>query len=104
MMDAVIKLINITTTQDENGVLRNIETSRSVFCQWQSVTRAEFFEGGRTGLNPELVFTIFHADYDEETILEYNGKRYAIYRVYNGGDDYIELYAQREGGTNRGAE
>lgn len=97
----VIKLIPVTYTKDSKGVMRSSEgTPREVLAQVNSVTRSEFFEGGRNGLNPEYVFSIFFADYNEERLLEYNGKRYGIYRTYLGRTDYVELYAERKGGTN----
>lgn len=98
----VIKLIKVTTSQNAYGVHEKTETSREVFCHVGSVTRSEFFEGGRNGLNPEYVFTVFFDDYDDETIVEYYGKRYAIYRTYMSLNDELELYAQREGGVNGG--
>ena len=51
-------------------------------------------------MNPELVFTVFMDDYEDETVLEYDNKRYAIYRTYRAKTDVLELYAERKGGTN----
>lgn len=99
-MDTVIKLLKQTKERDSRGVWRKDRTPHEVFAQVKSVTRNEFFEGGRNGLNPEFQFTVFKGDYDEETVLEYEGKRYAIYRTYITSGDYIELYAERQGGTN----
>ena len=65
-----------------------------------SVSRREFYEAGRNGLNPEYMFTVFAGDYNGERVVEYNGARYAVYRTYRTRTDYIEIYAQREGGTN----
>jgi hypothetical protein len=69
-------------------------------CQVDSITRAEFFEGGRNGLNPEFKFTMFFGDYSGESIVEYQGKTYAVYRTYLRRTDIIELYVERKGGTN----
>ena len=96
----VLTLISVTKTQDANGVWQKTETRRDVYCQANSVTRSEFFEGGRNGLNPELQFTMFAYDYDGEETVEYEGKAYGIYRTYLGKGDTIELYAERKGGTN----
>lgn len=100
----VISLIGTARTQDENGVLRTTETSREVFCQVNSVTRAEFFDGGRNGLNPEFEFTMFFGDYMGEPIVEYNGNRYSVYRTFQGRNDVIELYVERKGGSNAASE
>lgn len=95
-----IKLISTVKTQDNRGVWQVTEQAREVFCNVQSVTASEFFEGGRNGLNPEYRFTLFYGDYEGETVLEYNAKRYGVYRVYKARTDVIELYAERKGGTN----
>lgn len=96
----VIKLISVTRTQDKYGQFVETETSRQVYCQVGSITQSEFYEGGRNGLNPEYRFTVFFADYEDETIIEYKGKRYAVYRTYLARNDRLELYVERKGGTN----
>ena len=96
----VITLIAETRTQDNNGVWRAAETRTDGFCQVNSVTRAEFFDAGRAGLNPEYQFTVFYADCNGEKTVEYKGQRYGIYRTYHARTDVLELYAERKGGTN----
>lgn len=100
MNDCTIKLIGATYQNDAYGVPRATPSSREVFAQVRSVTRAEFFDGGRSGLNPELQFTMFAGDYNGELIVEYNGNRYSVYRTYIADGDYLELYVERKGGTN----
>lgn len=119
-MDDVLTLITTAKEQDANGVWREIEQEpRQVFCHVRSVSRSEFFQAGRNGLNPAFVFVVFAGDYSGETLLEYRGQRYGIYRTYHvpeggGGStqksgvrerydfgaDYLELYAERKGGVN----
>lgn len=96
----VITLVAEHKAQDANGVWQSTTTQRDVFCQVNSVTRQEFFEGGRNGLNPEYEFTLFFGDYEDERTLIYKGRAYGIYRVYHGRTDVVELYAERKGGTN----
>ncbi len=98
----VINLIAEEKTKNEYGVWATTRTSRPVYCQVLSVTRAEFFEAGRNGFNPEFEFTMFFGDYNGEKVVEYNGETFAIYRVYHGRNDTIELYVERKGGTNGG--
>lgn len=93
-------LITTTHQQDATGVWRETEQTRDIFCDVMSVSRDEFFEGGRNGLNPEYRFDVFGPDYEGETVCEYAGQRYAIYRTYQTRTDTLELYAQREGGVN----
>lgn len=96
----VITLLSTTKEQNDYGVWVETPSSRDVFCQVDSVTRAEFFDGGRNGLNPEFRMTMFFGDYDGEQMLIYNGKSYSVYRTYQGRNDTIELYVERKGGTN----
>ena len=95
-----IMLLSTTKAQDAYGVWVESPTSRMVFCQVDSVTRAEFFDGGRNGLNPEYRMTMFFGDYNGEKLMSYNGQTYSIYRTYQGKNDTIELYVERKGGTN----
>lgn len=96
----VIYLLKSVRAQNEYGVWVESQESREVFCQVGSVTRAEFFEGGRNGLNPEFRMTMFYADYEGERDVMYHGKAYSVYRTYHGRNDEIELYVQRKGGSN----
>ena len=98
---AVIKLISETRTQDEYGVWRPTQTSRDAYAQVDSVTRSEFFEGGRNGLNPELVFRMFQGAYKGEKILIYRGTAYSVYRTFLERTDTIELYCERKEGVNQ---
>lgn len=96
----ILVLVREEQEQDEYGVFRTTTKEREVFCQVNSVTRSEFFEAGRNGLNPEYEFEMFRYDYHGERICKYQGRTYSIYRTYLARNDTIELYAQREGGTN----
>lgn len=94
-----IKLVVDTWERDAYGVNQKTETLRQIYANVQSATRAEFFEGGRNGLNPEYVMTVFFADYQGEKVLEYNGARYTIYRTYQRRNDELELYVERREGN-----
>lgn len=96
----VLTLIGTTKEQDEFGIWRETPTARNVFCQVSSITRSEFFDAGRNGLNPEFMFSMFAGDYEGERTCEYRGQQYSIYRTYLGRNDTLELYAERKGGTN----
>lgn len=98
MQSDVIQLIKQTQQKDAYGRQVAVETKRQVFCQVDSVTRSEWFEGGRNGLNPEYRFTVFAPDYEKEDTAEYNGERYAIYRTHQEGD-YMELYVEHQEGA-----
>ena len=96
----VIELCRETKRQDNTGVWRETFTSKRVMCQVQSVSRSEFFEGGRNGLNPEYVFTVFFDDYNGEPLVMFKNKMYSVYRTYLRRTDKLELYCERKGGSN----
>lgn len=95
-----IELITVTRTKDQDGIDQKIEKSKTVYGYVDSVSAAEFFEGGRNGLNPEIRVTMTILDYSGQTILVRGGARFGIYRTYKSGNGTIELYAERKGGTN----
>lgn len=98
-MDNTIELLKSVRAQDENGIYQTSYISREIFCRVGSITRSEFFQAGRNGLNPQFVFTVFAGDYSGEEIVRYAGETYSIYRTYRTDSDYIELYAEKKGGT-----
>lgn len=100
-MDDVLTLLAVTSAQNEYGVMEETTTGRQIFCQVESVTRSEFFGGGRNGLNPQFKFLVFTGDYEGEPMCEFHGLTYTIYRTYHvPGTDQTELYVERRGGTN----
>lgn len=104
MADVMLTFKTPTRVQDENGVWKTAGvTEREVFAQKASVTRSEFFAGGQKGLDPELVFKVFHAEYQGEEECIYNGEAYVIYRTFHpDGSDYMEIYVERKVGVHGG--
>lgn len=98
----LITLYADVVTYDDYGVARTTRTGREVFCKVDSVTRSEFFEAGKSGLNPEYRITMFFGDYEGESLVGYNGRMYSVYRTYLAKTDIIELYVERKGGTSGG--
>lgn len=96
----IVNLYADRVTYDEYGIARKTRTAKQVYCNVESVTRAEFFEAGRSGLNPEYRITMFFGDYDGEVVVGYRGRLYSVYRTYHAKTDIIELYVERQGGTD----
>lgn len=100
-MDDELVLYTSEQYTDDYGVTRERIKPRTVFCRVGSITRQEFFDAGRNGLNPELQFIVFPLDYHGEETCRFHGKDYGIYRTYHvPGTDNLELYVERKGGTN----
>lgn len=99
-MDDTIKLLKTTYEPDKYGVPVPMDSAVEIFCSRKEITRNEFYNAGRNGFNPSFVFEIFKGDYQGESIIEYNGLTYSVYRTYEPEGDYMELYVERKGGTN----
>ncbi len=97
-MTDVITLISQTYTLDDYGNNVANETTFDVLCEVESITQSEFYAAANTELNPEYRFRVFFGDYDGQSVVEYDGKRYEIYRTFRSGD-YMELYAERKVGS-----
>lgn len=104
MVDTEITLIKpARREQDATGVWRSIgETQRpGILARWDSASRSEFSAAGQVGPRAELRFTINQVEYEGESVCEWNGTRYAVYRDYHvPGTDDLELYVQREVGVH----
>lgn len=97
-MTDVLKLISRSIDIDQYGREVYTETDKTVYCEVGSITQSEFFAAENTELNPEYKFTVFFRDYNGENVVEYNGKRYSVYRTYRASD-YMELYCERKIGV-----
>lgn len=103
-MDDVLVLIGADI--QTNDLLEQVEgdgTRSEVFGRVESVTRAEWFEGGREGMKPALVFITPSVNYSGEQEAELQGVRYRIYRTYRKRDtDEVELYLEEKAGAANG--
>lgn len=100
MQDTTIQLIKETVTPDSVGNQIVTKTEKTVYATVLPISQNEFFQARTLGINPRAKFEIVWAEYDEETLLRWNGQLYEIYRVYEREDEMIELYAQRKLGTS----
>lgn len=102
MIANTAKLIALTVTYDSIRQPIYTESATEVFVEERAITRQEWFEAGRNGLNPVVELVTPFMNYNNERIVEYNGQRYSIYRTYRHGDN-IELYLELKGGTYVGS-
>lgn len=100
MHDDVITLISMRRVKDGRGVPRaDEEVKRTVYCQVQDVKRSEYYSAQQAGFRPDYTVMIHPVEYQGESIAEYHGVRYAIYRTYRSAADVLEMQIQREGGV-----
>lgn len=95
---AKISLISVTQTQDSLKIWRDTPVEREVYCEVSSVSQSEWFEGGRSGLNPAYRFRMFAPDYKGEKTLKYKNVEYSIYRTYVDRNETIDLYTEQRKG------
>lgn len=82
--DEELTLIKKTVTYDELGIPLISEAKTTILCNEKSVARTEFYTAAAIGLKPEIVFVIHEDEYQEQQIVEYDGKRYDVLRTYVG--------------------
>lgn len=97
-MDVIAFLIGCTVNLNDYKQEVKTETRSQIFAKKESVSRSEFYNGGKAGLQPEFKLTTAIIDYNGELEVELDGVRYGIYRTYNVSQDYIELYCEKKGG------
>lgn len=103
MFDNEIKLINRTPAgRDRRGQVIYNETSRATLCEVVPVSRDEYFRGSENGISPEFEFKINPIEYNREKIVEFEGRRYSIYRTYQTSPDELEIYAEFVPGLSSG--
>jgi SPP1 family predicted phage head-tail adaptor len=93
-LDDVCNLIKITTTADELGQATITEYPYMVFCSKLSITRAEFNTAGQLGFKPNFMLVVDSDSYDNEKLIEYENKKYTIYKTFQRIDNFTELYCE----------
>lgn len=99
-MIASISLITKTAGEkDALGQIPMTDFKTEVYADVGSITQSEFMNAGQMGFRPELRFKVWRSEYSGESIVEYDGKYYSIYRTYEADNGRIELYAERRVGS-----
>ena len=91
MYDGIATLISYgAATYDEYGNEVITETTTDVYVQPRGVYQSEFYNASQLGLKPSLTLFIANkADYNDQKVVSYNGKRYNVIRA--------DWTAQRDG-------
>lgn len=70
-------------------------TKRDVLCGLRSIGQAEFYQANAVDIHPEAKFILAdYLDYEDETLVDWNGKRYRVLRTYRTGQE-LELTVVR---------
>lgn len=100
-MNDICNLINLENKQDDIGNWIAKENTKQVFCEKSSVFQNEFYKAGVLGYKAELKLKLWKSDYNSETVVEFDGTRYDVYRTYINGD-FIELYLKNSISNSNG--
>ena len=97
-MEGVANLIAEAIHENEYAQQIGDPERREIFVSVESISRNEFFDAGRNGINPELKFITPSINYNCEGLIEYEGDVFTIYRTYEQGEN-VEIYAQKKVGN-----
>lgn len=93
MIRTTVGLVSMTQTQDYIGQMVNHETITEVLAEVRNVSMTEWTNAGQLGLQAAYQVKMISGDYNGERLVDYDGKRYQVYRVYRD-NRYIELYLE----------
>lgn len=82
----IIYLVEVTLSQDELGNQLEVEAERKVYANQVSVSSAEFYNAGTSGLKPEKSFRLHTFEYQGEKYLNHENVRYEVIRTASIGD------------------
>ena len=99
MRASTAQLITFDITYDALRQPVKTERKSEIMVSVSSITRAEWDAAGRHGHKPQIVLATPRFNYSDETVIDFEGKRYDVYRTYTD-DDSIELYLELRGGND----
>lgn len=70
-----------------------------VYCSKLSIGQGEYSIAIQNGLKAKFTIVIDYDEYDGEQEVEYERKKYSIYRSFARKDGYIELYCKERVGN-----
>jgi SPP1 family predicted phage head-tail adaptor len=97
-LDHSCDLISIVTTKDKLGQFIKDELLTQVFCAELSITRSEFNSAGQMGKKAQKLIIVDGDSYDNQSLLEYEGVKYSIYKSFRRVDGLTELYTETKAG------
>src|SRR5690625_7075524 len=97
MMNVKLTLIKTIDTEIEMGDLIDEEIRSSILCSVESVTRSEYYAAAKHDMQPEIVFVINKFDYKNQSLVEYEGQKYNVMRMYEpkGRHNPTPMYIDR---------
>ncbi|WP_222928506.1 phage head-tail adapter protein [Sutcliffiella horikoshii] len=82
MFDHELILISLSPAENSMGDPIVEETSVTVLCDVQAITRSEHYAAATHGLKPELTFVLNKYEYEGQRLVEFENVRYRVIRHY----------------------
>ena len=101
MFDDIIKLINLSYTEDEIGNQIATEKERTVYAKIESISQNEFYNAATSDMKPEIKFVLAdYLEYENEPIVKHKQfkreeETYTVLRTYRKNDT-LELICERK--------
>lgn len=88
-------LITTVKATDSEGFETDNKVTRYVYADPSSIAQNEFFSASQAGIDAKYKFLVHTSEYSGESMAEYNGMQYNIYRTYQTKVDTTELYLSK---------
>ncbi|MCM3536592.1 phage head-tail adapter protein [Priestia endophytica] len=98
MFKDIVHLLVMGKVKEDGVTVEGEISRRTVFADSRSIGMQEFYLSSQSGFSPTVTLEIRLIDYQEESVVEFKGKKYNVIRTYEKGDN-IELKCQRRGGS-----
>ncbi|MBS4191193.1 phage head-tail adapter protein [Bacillus sp. FJAT-49705] len=80
--DYELTLIDISHGENEMGDTIDFEVPTTILCDVLSVSRSEHYAAATHDLKPSIVFVVNKYEYEGQSEIEFEGKRYKVIRDY----------------------
>lgn len=89
----LIAIVQPEEATNENGFPNEPgEVERTVFCNKRSISQSEFYKAQQAGKQVEAKVEVHTVDYEGESLVIFEGKRYSVLKTYEPPDnDTVEL-------------
>lgn len=91
-LDNVCKLLTATIKDDEVGNQIPEYREREVFCAELPVYSSEFYNASQQGIKIQNILVIDSEEYEQETVVSYEGAVYSVFKTFLRSDGLLELY------------
>ena len=97
-----VVLISAKYTEDELGQPVATETKLTVCCCRQPTPRQEVYFARQSGIEVNETLIIHPYEYSGENVVDFNGKRLHVIKVYQKGIEELELTCAEKTGDKNG--